>query len=187
VSDMGFLKTYRHKHIGNKGFSLVELIVIIAIVAVSAGATTISMSSLYSFHVKQCAYDIDALLSKCKVGVMSKEGNVYLRLYNGTDGIYCEYYEAGIAVANEKIAKDTVSISYISSNGDTINTIGTGGLYISFDRTTGSLLTLGEAATLGGATVGDEGYYSTAIIVESGEKNVTVRIVPTTGKHFIES
>jgi len=187
VRGIDFLKAHTRKHIGNKGFSLVELIVVIALIAIAAGAITTSMRSLYSFHVKQCASNIDAMLSKCKVGAMSKAGDVYLRLYSGSDGIYCQYYEADVVVSNEKIAKDKVAISYISSNGDTVHTIGTEGLYISFDRTTGGLLTLGEAADLGGTTASDATYYSMAITVASGEKNLTVRLVPTTGKHFIES
>lgn len=181
------LKEKSGKTIGNYGFSLIELMVVVTILFISIGVFTTSMSSVFAFHVKQCAKDIDGLLSKCKVGTMSKAGDVYLRIYQGPDGIYGEYFEDDIAVTNEKIAKDTVILSYISSNGDTSHTIGAEGLYISFDRTTGGLLTLGAAAGLGGATVADGAYYSTAITVVSGEKNITVRIVPTTGKHFIES
>ena len=51
----------------NGGFSLVELIVVIAISVVLIGAATISIRSVMGVEVKQCARNIESIINKTRV------------------------------------------------------------------------------------------------------------------------
>ena len=64
----------------NGGFSLVELIVVIAISVVLIGAATISIRSVMGVEVKQCARNIESIINKTRVTTMGKDSAV-LEIY----------------------------------------------------------------------------------------------------------
>ena len=67
----------------NGGFSLVELIVVIAISVVLIGAATISIRSVMGVEVKQCARNIESIINKTRVTTMGKDSAVlrYTRMH----------------------------------------------------------------------------------------------------------
>ena len=77
----------------NGGFSLVELIVVIAISVVLIGAATISIRSVMGVEVKQCARNIESIINKTRVTSMGKDSAV-LKIYKASDGAY--YYKMTI-------------------------------------------------------------------------------------------
>lgn len=71
----------------NRGFSLVELIIIIAIIGALTAALVLSFGLVYGANAKTCANDIMNAISECKVTTMSYgQGNVRLLLFRGDDG-----------------------------------------------------------------------------------------------------
>lgn len=74
----------------NTGFSLVELIIIIAIIAALTTTAALSISLIFSANAKTCANDIVGAISECKVTTMSYgQGNVRLLLYRDSSGNIC--------------------------------------------------------------------------------------------------
>ena len=69
----------------NKGFSLVELIVVIAILAVMVGMFLLTTGILNVRAGKQCAKQIRHELDQVRIATMGKN-EVTMRLYVGTDG-----------------------------------------------------------------------------------------------------
>lgn len=65
---------FREIQNNNKGFSLVELIVIMAIMAVSVGATGLSLKLLTGQEAKQCANKFSADLEETKTSSMARYG-----------------------------------------------------------------------------------------------------------------
>ena len=63
----------------NGGFSLVELIVVIAISVVLIGAATISIRSVMGVEVKQCARNIESIINKTRVTTMGERTAQFLR------------------------------------------------------------------------------------------------------------
>ena len=81
----------------NKGFSLVELIVVIAIIAVFIGILVLSLSVLFGVQARECAQKISGQMSETKAGSMSRFDETMNLKYVGktppdypTDGYYVE-------------------------------------------------------------------------------------------------
>ena len=94
-----------------KGFSLVELIIVIAIMTVVIGTVVFSVSMVFSANAKACCNNLQRAIADCKVTTMGKS-EARLVLYRGSDNqIYCQMYynEAVIendAEGNPKVKKD---------------------------------------------------------------------------------
>ena len=68
----------------NRGYSLVELIIVVAIIAVVATTAVLSIGLIFSANAKTCANDIMSAISECKITTMSYgRGNVRLLIYRG--------------------------------------------------------------------------------------------------------
>ena len=97
----------------NGGFSLVELIVVIAISVVLIGAATISIRSVMGVEVKQCARNIESIINKTRVTTMGKDSAVLEIYKDASDGAY--YYKTtinGTVSAPSKIGKSRIDVYY---------------------------------------------------------------------------
>jgi len=115
----------------NGGFSLVELVVVIAISVVLIGAATISIRSVMGVEVKQCARNIESIINKTRVTTMGKDSAVLEIYKDASDGAY--YYKTtinGTVSDPSKIGKNRIDV-YYSVNDDY-----TGKLQ--FDRSSGA-------------------------------------------------
>lgn len=82
----------------NKGYTLIELVVVITILCVMATTIGLSTGVIHKNKVKEAANTVDSMLSACKVSSVSGEG-IYCRLelyYNSAgvkkEGFYVRYY-----------------------------------------------------------------------------------------------
>lgn len=91
-----------NKKNNNRGFSLVELIVVVAIGAILIGASILSIASISGTAAKQCARNIESILNKTKVTTMGKDTAVIELRKGDSDGAY--YYE--VTVKNGKVDKN---------------------------------------------------------------------------------
>jgi prepilin-type N-terminal cleavage/methylation domain-containing protein len=101
----------------NKGYTLIELVAVVAIIGSLFSISLISLSSISSGQAKKCAGEIDALISRCKVGAMSREGAVYLKLYIAGGIVHGAYYENGTLVSDDELSRKALSVSYLTDNG----------------------------------------------------------------------
>ena len=129
----------------NRGFTLVELIVVITILAIVSAIVGVSVSTVSSAREKRCAAEINSLLGMTKMKCLSRSGNVYVVIrQDGNDLVY-DYYE-GVDGANATkgvltdydILGSGVTVKF--SFGGTEKTISEAEtLTLQFDRTTGGL------------------------------------------------
>ncbi|MDR0819648.1 MAG: prepilin-type N-terminal cleavage/methylation domain-containing protein [Oscillospiraceae bacterium] len=182
----------------NEGFSLVELIIIIAILAILLAILVPRLSELWHSSARECAYNINSLIAKCKTDSMSmgttendgtaaaKEKNeVYIRLYIKNGEIYGDFYRGTPTAATLATSPPLLSTEKLGDNkaeqglDAATKTLMTtyDGLYISFDRATGKLDTFGNTpAPTSSGIIGDR-----AITV--GKNTITIHGL--TGKHEI--
>ncbi len=123
----------------NKGFTMVELIIVLAIIGVFMSVLSFSSSILLRNESREASQTVNALLSSCKIeamtGVNSKleisleDGKYIVRLYqNDTD------------FEEEILGDENLGIIYkLKSTGDTLYKIGTEPLAISFNSETGAI------------------------------------------------
>ncbi len=137
----------------NRGFSLVELIIVIAIIAALIGTVILSVSMVFSANAKACSNDLQRAVADCKVTTMGK-AKAWLVVYRGDNGrIYSQMHimeqKEGGAVGEleeiteeaQKIGGNRVSVTYRINGGTDDIELPTGadnGIRIEFDRSSGS-------------------------------------------------
>lgn len=153
-----------------KGFTLVELIVVIAIMAVVATMGLLSFSVVTGQDVKSCAADIKSYIGQTKVHAMSR-ANATMTLSVKSDGVYVNLSVEGHDV---QVGKSGIAVSYRTDDGGTVTLNATDTLVLSFDRSSGAFLQL------------PDGKYCTAIVLNGGGRTITITLIPQTGKYYID-
>lgn len=185
----------------NKGFTLVELIVVISIFTILLGILEPSVSSIFGFRAQRAANSIASALDRTKteamnrlVGemVLTKESDGFYISYNLHKGNYygCEQTQAEkIAPANAKIGYTTDHSGYQDLSGQ---------LIITFNRENGGFRPIqSEIVTTDRVTTAlndkkdvvfyDTGDYCTAIIVKGGSRTYTIEMEKDTGSYAVKA
>ncbi len=101
-----------------EAFSLVELIIVIAIVALLIGFAALGLGYLRLTDAKGVASGIDSSLTALKANGMGKEGTYYMHLYSYDGNYYVSYndqdtaYDPATDGTGKKLGPDAVSVSY---------------------------------------------------------------------------
>lgn len=190
----------------NKGFSLLELLVVIAVLAVMGTFVFVGLGLLTGQYARECANDISAALSKEKSYSMTRSATVdcYMELLYKSDGYYVRYYQPVNAIATgkdgsgslqgadwipaeeEKVGRSSVIVTCtLNVNGSTeeVTIDDTHSVKFVYDRTSGALK---KAFKSDGATDGieenaDEAFCEN-IIIQRG-KTYEIKMYSATGKH----
>ncbi|ODU55285.1 MAG: hypothetical protein ABT01_06560 [Clostridium sp. SCN 57-10] len=165
----------------NKGFSMIELIVAIALLGIAVTLIGGSITQIFSLDQRQCANELNSAISRCKIGAMSRAGDVYLKLSVSGDGVFCTYYENDTQTEQRKIGKPTLTISYTDDAGVNHTVTEAAPLYLSFVRTTGAFLKVGDAQRLADPAAAPADYYCETIHVGA----YRVELIPVTGRHDV--
>ena len=165
----------------NRGFSLLELIIVIAILAIIVGFGLAGLGYIFGTNARACANEIYSAIGKNRITTMGKD-ETSLRIYrDGAAGVYFKQeWVDGIAAEDpDQVGKSTVEIAYWIK-GDTTEYIldGTTELIITFDRASGKESDL--PVTVNG--VSTQGVLCERIEVRGGGRVYPVRIEPATGK-----
>ena len=160
----------------NKGFSLVELLVVLAIMVIVIAAGAGLFLNWRSWNITDCAKKVDSALDAAKVDAMSKEtGKVTFK--RGSNGI-CEMEVYG--EDSEALGDEHVKMYYSDTDGHSnIEITGATTLTISYDRATGGFKEIGTNAS------GDK-VYCTQIRMVRKDREIRIQLVKSTGKHYIQ-
>jgi len=186
----------------NKGFSLVELIVVIALMAVLVGFVVLSMGVLGSSQARECAQKVSGKIDSVKTGSLSlydetMELKFRTKAETGitSDGYYTSCYvytidhEANNFASTEpetrKVGSKNVIIKVYFSDATSLELGKTNSITVSFDRSSGAF----DYAMVNGSirtdASGNPVHYD-KITFTNGSKVYTLKMVPETGKHYVE-
>lgn len=172
----------------NKGFTLMELIIAIAILGILSGVFIQAVSYIQYGNVKKCVGQIDSALDKIQLEAMSKEKTPYLYIYNNEKGYFMVIstrknlsYSELSAAGGTKLANSSISVKVSGKRvvevDGTVTELagqrelsGTEYLRLGFKKSTGAFL---------------EDSFCTAVKVEGRGEN-TLYLVEGTGKHYVE-
>lgn len=164
----------------DKGYTLVELVAVIAIMVVMTGALTLSLSIVFNEDAQRAVALIDDELTEARMLSMSKSGDFTLTV--DTDGdskknkIVIKRGSADYKTIN---IDKSVLISYKLNDGS-YTTPGTD-LVIGFDKSTGCV------ETVNGATAPANGIYEIRAVAQKGSKpEAKLSLIVNTGRHYIE-
>ena len=167
----------------NKGFSLIEMLVVIMLLGLLVGMLVPALTPMISSEARKCASQVDALLAKGKVYAMSRSADVYIRIYEENGKIWGEHLEGTESITSEMLGNGKMSVTVTMPDGSTKYTVNaTNHLYVSFHRATGALRVFGKTdnAEVVGVTTGNA-----QIAITAGGKTYKINIVPSTGKHEV--
>ena len=160
----------------NKGFSLVELVVIIAIMAVLAGAIITYIGSLGTAQAKKCANGIVSGFSQTKVCAMSRS-SASMVVYSNDDGVFLVTKQGGNervekignagTVVEYRTVRDSSAFSPVGNSADA-------GVKIEFDRASGACKKMASSQ------------YCYGFKVTCGKTTYIVNIEPLTGRATIQ-
>lgn len=172
----------------NRGYSLIELIIVVAIITALMGVLMYSVNLVFGADAKGCAHSLVSSIADVKVNAMGREG-AFLELKRDDNGdLWSTQYVkkfGSFKVDGEprKIGDKRIKIYYftgdVSAGSGTEFSFGAEPIYISFDRSTGSFLDSGSGE-IGGASV-SYAYYS-GFEVLGGSKDYVITLDKLTGK-----
>lgn len=172
------MQTIRHNQ---KGMSLAEILIVIALMAIGISMTGVGFSLMYSRDAEVCARHIDDGLSNLRLTSMGKSGTWEMELRTGDTGNTLYMKKDG--VIEETVDLQTrVSVTY--DIGDKLNQ--SGNLTIAFDKANGEVKRM-EFVSASGTRITDiPGYITIHTVSSNGNKRAQVVLVTATGKHYIE-
>ena len=195
----------------NQGFTLVELVIVVAIFSILLGIMTPSLNSILGFRVQRAANSIGVSLDKTKIEAMNRLVGE-MKLEKRSDGYYISYYlDRGKAYGGkqeqpEKIAPAKTKISYTTcsdaSGSDPVNHEMQAGdsVILTYDRITGAFLPVQNkgwtqtdinAALEAGEDIDlvrdGEGDYCSSITVEGGYRKRVLTLNIYTGTYDIHA
>lgn len=167
------------------GFTLVELVVVIAIMAVLMSFFITGLGQLTGLASKQCTRQIKQELGQVRIKTMGKE-DIYVRIYKDAADNCWYITETAIQPASGSTSSSTVTSdpekigsSRVTVTG-TLLSAGTGAVLrtdddmeIRFDRETGGLKEISDPSG---------NYYVSRIVITSGSHVHTLTISKLTGK-----
>lgn len=185
------MKTGRKNN--NSGFSLVELIVVIAIMAVVTGVMVGSISSLTGRKVRKCADEIATTLERARVLTLGKEQNqveCVISYHTSTGEYQAQILQGGTEVSGRILGKDPIEIT-VYFEGDTTGyqlseirgtdtllpyVSNSEGLHLVFNRASGAFE---KNTSMAGGVLKE---YCEKIVVSSGTRTIEITTVGKTGK-----
>lgn len=166
----------------NRGFSLIELVVVIAIGIILTLAMTLSLRTVSGTAVKQCAKEIKSIINKTKSSTMGKD-EVTLTLSMDEKGALYAYLNqkdgtGSVSEEKSKVGRSNLDIKYTltdASGASEVRTMKSGdSITIQFDRGSGRL------------SYNDDGTCCTKIEISKNSTKRTVTIYKETGKVVLE-
>lgn len=150
-----------------EGFSLMEMIIVIAILGMITGGIAVTYNMVRTADVKGMAYDIDSSLTHLKSKNMGSNKQLFMHLYRQADNYFLDYTEDESytpAGDGEVIGEPEISLRYDGK-----------------ELTDGEVITVGIQKKDGAFSTGPE-----EIEVYDENNAYVVCLVKDTGKHYVE-
>lgn len=169
----------RMKKMGNSGFSLVEFIIAIAIIAIMTVGSISAFGYLNLANASKCTAKIDNGLTSLKSRNMAKTSSTYMHLYYYDDEYFILFNDASSFAPTasnysegEKVGNDNLKIFF---DGADLSTVANNCVSIGVRRKDGAFTNTATPT-------------STIQVVKASDSGTAheITLVTSTGKHFID-
>lgn len=169
----------------NRGFTLIEFIVVVLIIAVLSTGTILSANVLGLGSAKSTVERISTLLDYVQVENMTKNKPYFLIIEENSDKYYARVYKDTEVISSEKLELTRGELSCLIDTG----IVSTEYLISSTSvagRDTISRLRICFFKETGGINEYDGSHAVEQITVSAAGSTYSIRLVAATGKHYIE-
>lgn len=154
----------------NRGFSLVEIIIVVAIMAITVGTVSYGLSFASGKPAEECARKLASCMQHTRTATMGKF-STSIRIYKDADGIWAEEI---VTTANADGTENTEPQKTTTKLGDakvsvTFNDADFSEIVFTFNRGTGGLSSYADQSKVW-------------FTVSKASTTKTVEIIPITGK-----
>ena len=177
----------------NSGFSLVELIIVIAIMGMLTGFVSLSISHITNAKVSRTAKELWVTLGRAKVLTLGKEQNTIECIFYHdimTNTYKVKILQSGAIIDEKVICSDDLTVqAYFDSDatgyalsdiiGNAPATVDSG-LHILYNRSSGSFIQNTNAVS------GTVKTYCSRITFDNGTNSTAITLIGKTGKTFVE-
>lgn len=177
------MKFSSSRKVNNSGYTLIELIVVISIMAVLTGTLGFSASLVFSRDAEKCATRLNDAIYTTRMNSMSKSGAYELTVASGTANIAtiaCDGTdETEIYLDNVEADKKTnLTAKFVTEDGTSTSL--SLPVKIAFDKSKGNV-----KFDVDGDGTPDDGIIVFDVAAIRGNRTSKVQLVTTTGKHTI--
>ena len=184
----------------NKGYSLVELIVVISIMTILTGVLSLGISLMFSRDAESAAKIIADSMTKARTYSMSKPGNYTMIIHqcasgsnNSSDTDY-NYIEIKNDIADatdgaysEIVTFDTRAQICAPSGSDYATPSDGDEIVIIFNKTNGSVKSINDGVGYNGSDISSSQIYTVkCIATRNTAKTSIVKLMTVTGRNSIE-
>ena len=191
-----------------KGYTLVELIVVMAIIATMIGLLSLGISLIFSRDAESVARTIDDQIAEVRTAAMSKPGTFVITINTKATGKgnYIEIEKTELNLVKPTVAPaaptttpapasptktridfDRDAYIIFGKQGSMPATAVDGSIVISFDKANGSVdKIVGTDGTVYENSSLDNVFEINCTAVRNTSKSISVLIMPVTGRHYIE-
>ena len=169
----------------DRGYTLVELVAVIAIMVVMVGVLTFSMTMVFNQDAQRAANLINSELQEARMLSMSKSGDIVMRIHTTASDPKGYKIDITGGSVNRSLSIDgSVSIS-LTCGGTAVTGAGAyKDITVKFDKTNGSIK---EIKGVSPVTLVTDKTYEIVIVGQRGTGHTAkVIIAPNTGRHFVE-
>ncbi len=164
----------KKRSLNNFGFSLIELIVAVLIIAIISGSAIVMFGFLFGKETEAAAAGVSDVMKQARAEALGRENNdlangctnVYARFYKKNSQIYadiCADYSTDAesvitTISTQKICKDQFKIGFYNTSGATPSSVGTVGndeVFVYFKKSTGGTAKVKVKKSSGGIDLYD--------------------------------
>lgn len=171
----------------NAGVTVVELVVVLAIMAVVAGLSLASVGSVSGYRARECAKKISSAITANKVMALGKSktrGDITWKIGKEGNKVFFYVYQGGSEIEKTLMGKGRMKVKYTTKSGVSMSTqeisnATSTALAMGYDRTNGMMCKATNSTTLEDAT---SNLYSITVSNPSETKTYEIMVYPLTGK-----
>lgn len=158
----------------DRGFSLIELLVVVAVMSVLVALLSVTINVVFSQRVSSAASDTKSLFQAAQTVAMSKD-NCYVSLsVNGDGDIEITSYSSTTKQLDSVIVEDNIAVT-LEIGGTAYTVSGSDDYQIRYIRESGAF----DTVYINGV---DTGKYCTKITMSKGSKTEVLQLSKLTGK-----